>query len=157
MTQQQSVDQLIRIGAANQPKYIEQQLRVRGLIESPYSPPGSVLESGLYKLYVNDRDGFWSIMQGLTFDPTVTNSSTANNTLTDLAAANGYTENTTRGVTLKGAWDWLVGTLGGTDTTNVAPTVVTTSSTNIGAVIGLVIVAILAVTLVYFAFFKKSA
>lgn len=151
----QVVAAIISLGVANQPRYIYNQLRQRGY-DNPYQPPGGVLESELFKLYAVDKEQFWSIMNGLNFDQTVTNSSTDGDTLVTLAKDQGFASDNTRGPKLKDAWDWLIATVAGKDTSTTAPTIVETKSINVGAVIGLIVIAGLIVTVAYFAFFKKS-
>lgn len=154
-TTEQVVAELISIGAANQPAYIYQELRKRGY-GNQYQPSASILEAELWKIYVNDKPDFWNIMRGLQFDATKTNSSTQGSTLRDLAIDQGMPTNSAAKFNIGEAWGWIVGTIGGKSETVTAPTVVTESKISIGAVIGLIVVAGLLVTILYFAFFKKS-
>lgn len=152
LTLQQSVSQLIRIAVANQPQYVYNELRKRGY-SNPYQPPAGELESKLYELYASNKTDFYNLLEGLTFDPTRTDSIGSSAVLSSLAAEHGFQPELR--ITGKGVWDWIVGTIGGKEETVVDPITKIETKANIGAVIGLIVVAILAVVIVYVAFFRK--
>lgn len=151
---QADVSTLIELAVANQPNYVWNELRRIGYNTNPYQPAGSELEAGLFKLYATDKSAFYSVLQGLPFDSTKTNSSTSGSDLVNLATKYGYQGSTSK-IDWGGVWSYIVGTIGGVDTSTTAPVVTTSTETNIAAIIGLIAVAGLAVVIVYFAFFKK--
>lgn len=150
----QSVGELITIAVANQNQYIWSNLKILGYNTNKFIPAGSELEAGLYRLYADDKSQFYSLLRGLNFDSTKTNIST-DGRLNQLATDNGFQASPSAKFDLKGIWDFVVETVAGKDTTTVSPTVITETKINIGAVIGLIVVAILAVVIVYIAFFRK--
>ncbi len=153
MTQEQLVAQLTRVAVSNNPKYVYDELRKRGY-SNPYMPPGDELEKELYAIYKVSHQDFFNILRGLPFDSTKTDSINSVSMVADLASELGYSGATAK--TKAGEmWGWLVGTIAGQEQTTTQPTVTTTTSANVGAIIGLVVIAILAVVIVYFAFFKK--
>ena len=159
MTKQEinaAVSQLINIAIGNNPNYIVAQLNNRGN-NYVFTPTGIEMEAALYKIYKSNPQTLFRILEGMPYDSTKVNDSTSPETieyLQFLANKLGIASPGSK-FDLGNIWGTIVASIGGQSTTTQDPTIVTTETANIGAVIGLVAVAGLAVFIVYVAFFKK--